>query len=453
MKHTAGRALLCLFLFMMAAGPALSQNRSACPQPTGDTPAPLVYRTLGDDFAAAISARMLDYLNTSGTAAGLLDWLQPDAAGIDAEVLTADVTGDGAEDLLVNVSLTPGPYFTGVIALYGCASQRYVLLGQVETGDFFDSAYTPPVSIVSLRDMNHDGRTEIVTRQGMVTQKYQEAVRIYEWNGEMLAPVFDSGYSLGAYDDIRVEEADSDPTTLELIVDDRWAYGQGVATAVIELTRWRPIEVVYAWDGTGYTAICRHFTDDPTTLFETLHSAETYRACGNLDQAQRFYQRMVVDPTLQTWAMAEGFGPADPDSYNNRVERAYLAAFAHYRIAQILLERNDVEMAQEVVRQALNAYPPGQFGHQYAVMSGALWEDFGKSGDLTHACAAAETALESVRHDGSDPGIDPVAASMDPSIHWGFYYESGFNYSPDPDDLFTVPEAIQSMVSIPICLA
>ena len=302
--------------------------------------------------------------------------------------------------------------------------------------------------------MNDDHYADIVTRQGMVTQKYLEAVRIYAWDGESLVQVFDSGFSLGAFDDVRVENVDDDARTLELSVEDRWAYGQGVATGVIELSRWRSIEDVYAWDGEAYTRICRRFTDKPATLFETLHSAETSRACGDLEQALSDYQRMIDDTTLQSWAMAAGFGPeaSDPDSYVNRVERAYLRAFAYYRIAQIQLARSDLEAARETTQTALSLYPQGLPGYQYAAMTGALLDRFDSAGDPNEACAAAERTLQSVRSDGSDPGIDPVAARMDPSIGWGFYYEGGFNYASDPDDIFAVPEAISSMISIPVCL-
>ena len=100
-----------MFLFILAAGPAVSQSSADCPQPTGNSAEPLVYRTLGDDFAAEISARMLDYLNTTGSAAGLEEWLQPDTDGIDAKVIEADVTGDGADNLLVNVSSDSRPLF------------------------------------------------------------------------------------------------------------------------------------------------------------------------------------------------------------------------------------------------------------------------------------------------------------------------------------------------------
>ena len=100
--------------------------------------------------------------------------------------------------------------------------------------------------------MNADGRPEIVSRESVVFQKFEEAVRIYEWDGETLAQTFSSGYSLGFFDDVRIENVDDRPETLELVIGDRWAYGQAVATAVIELIRVRPVEEIYGWDGEGY---------------------------------------------------------------------------------------------------------------------------------------------------------------------------------------------------------
>ena len=444
------------------AFPAASDDVNTCRQPTGRAVPPFSYQyESGEDLAAKWNPQILDYLNATGSDDGLAEAMQaaqpePNAQPtITVEIVEIDVTGDGEINLLVNLNLAWGAGYNRVLVLYGCSRRRYELLGSIVGGDFYDShADRPPTLLAKVVDMNANGRPEIISREITVTQKFLEAVRIYEWDGEALAQTFDSGYSLGFYSNIQIEDADNDPNTLELLIADSYGYGTGVAFAVIEISRWRPVQDVYVWDGGNYIKTCRYFTDDPFTLFETLHSAESHRACGDLDNALRYYQRMINDPMLQSWEMAFDYDLDAPlsDTVATHVERAYLTAFAHYRIAQIHLTMGNNEAAREIAAQAQAAFPGGEQGHQYATMTSALVAQYEQSNHMAAACLAAANALPQARTDGSDPGIDPEQVYYDHNLGWGFYYYSGFNYSSDPHNIFAVPQDIRSMISIPICL-
>jgi tetratricopeptide (TPR) repeat protein len=448
---------LIIVLAVGLAQPAASQSNSLCPEPTGSTAPPItyVYEDLetGEEVADKFDSAILGYLNANGSSenldTALAAAMPPDSLPeITADVIEADLTGDGIQDVLANVNIFYGASYNRLLAVYACDSGQYQQISQLVGGGFFDSFVdTPPTSIVSVIDMNADGQPEVVVREGTVIQKYFETAVIYQWNGTGLLPVAGIG-SLGSFRDVRVENADDDPATLELVLDDAWGYGQAAAMAMIEISRIRPIRAVYTSDG---ELICKHFTDEPPTLFEALHSAETYRACGDLDTALRYYQQIIDDPALLTWDLAFAWGQATPtaESYVAQVERAYLTAFAHYRIAQIYLSRGDIEAAQAVAEQVQATYPPGTHGHKFAASTAALLNWYQGTGQMESGC---EQAFEAGHMEMSDPGIDPVQAHIDPENGWGFYYYSGFHYSSDPTSIYHVPPEIADMIQISICL-
>jgi hypothetical protein len=439
------------------------QEIANCPTPDSLSAPSFSYQyEAGEDLAEKWNQQVLDFLNTTGSTAGLIEAIQAtqpladQQPTITAEIFEADMNGDGSPDQLVNINLAWGAGYNRVLSVYGCSSSHYALLSTLTGGDFFDRrAERPPTQIASVVDMNTDGSAEIISREITVTQKFHEAARIYSMVDGRLIQVFDSGYSLGFLGNIEIRNADNNLQTLGLLLNDSYAYGQGVALGVIELIRWRPIQTVYAWDGQTFTANCRYFTDNPTTLFETLHSAEAYRACGNFNAALAAYQRLIHDSTLLTWAQDPEFTFAsdEPNRYAIQAERAYLTAFAYYRSAQIELASGNVQAARDIADNMLTAFPPGQQGHQYAAMTSAMATAYEQSEQLDMACNAAESALEEVHQSGTDPGIDPDLVYYDHSLGWGFYYYSGFNYASDPHDIFTVPEAIDDMVKTPVCLS
>jgi hypothetical protein len=237
-----------------------------------------------------------------------------------------------------------------------------------------------------------------------------------------------------------------------------YAYEQETAQAFIEYSFVRPIRMIYQWDGTDYNLTCQYFTDMPTMRLTNLHSAETLRACGYDDRAIPYYQQILDDDRIiQPWEYEpwliypESLAEDEHLKYFSQLERAYLRAFAGYRLIQIALNEQDSYHSQAILDNLQEDYQRGDSGYVYVAMAAALMDDYAAGKDLTHACNAAEgTFNEHTSQD--DPGI-AYYEDAGSTYHYGFYFANMRHYGADPDNLFAVPSEIDSIISTPICLS
>jgi hypothetical protein len=464
------RPLFYASLLYLLASPVLAQEQFTCGEPTG-SPAPAFAFVESDNPDADLerfNTVISDYLNatrtTSDLQAAIVSRNMGDFPATAAEVIQADITADGVTDVLVHVTVSYGAGFSEYLSLFTCADENFALLDTVTGGGWGgDLPDESPASIVFVGDMNANQRPEVINHRTTIEgQKYHDSLYIYEWDGAALARIFSTGPNYGAYRHVTTVDLDDDPATLELLVGYYYGYGEEVATAWIEVFHTRAIDMRYDWNGQTLSLVCRYFTDQPDTLFETLHSAEAYRACGYVDEALADYERLFTDDSLQSWAEVEwGSLPwiifpesvEDQTAYAANLERSYLRAFAGYRIAQLALARGDDEAAEAAVNQLQADYAPREHGYAYLAMAAALWDTYQKTRQLEDACAAAEGAFQAAYENGDDPAIEHYEETVnDEIIHYGFYFYSGFRYSPDPDNLFAVPEDIDGMLDIPVCL-
>ena len=135
--------------------------------------------------------------------------------------------------------------------------------------------------------------------------------------------------------------------------------------------------------------------------------------------------------------------------YASGLERDYLRAFAGYRLAQLALSHQMPEEAQTILERLQKNYKSGDNGYIYTAMTAALLESYKTTEDLDLACQAAAETFDDIRASNKDPGIEYLD---DPIIETSFYFTSMRHYGSNPDNLFAVPDEIDSMVSIPICL-
>lgn len=447
--------LLIVAVLLFVPLSVTAQEESSCPPPT-DNPAPtLTYESLnGEDLSQDISTQILSYLNGVGSSAGLLEALEnifvEDIPLITAQVFESDITGDNELNVLVNVNFSYGGGYDNVLALFGCADGQYIWLNSHHSYIWYHTNEDPPTSIIFISDMNNNQRPEIVRRQTFVQQKFQEAVTIFEWNGTELIQTFTTGYSLGFFGDVVLENADNNEDTLELIVDDRWGFGQATAGAVIEITEWRDVQRTYAWDGDAYTLICKVFVNDAESR-PGLLNAEAHRGCGNIEAAMEIYQSLFDNPDLAANYISF---PADTDDYENtpNLSNAYLRAFLYYRIIQFHLLNGSIEDAQTTLDLALSEYVVGQRGYQYVAMANTLLETYLDTNDLNAACDAAEITFNQIRENGDDPGIPYFTGDNGEYNALPFYLYNGVTFAPDPDNMFDVPDDIADMVDFPICI-
>lgn len=459
--------LSLVMLFNPIVGVATAYSSAAiCPQPDGKPPAITYTPDSQDDIKADFAPQILHYLNTTGSAEGLQDALAASNPNqeqplVQPMVVVSDVTADGTDDVVVDLNLSYGSSYQSLLAVFGCQNGDYVLLDSLVQGDFSDIQLAPSTQIVAVIDMNGDGPQEIITRNYSVSQKVFETVFVYSWKDDKLQQIFSSGYQLGGFGDIEIKNVTGDSRQLELLMGAEYGYGQATAAATIEIFVWRPVNLVYQWDdaGTTLSLFCQYFTDEPTKRYQVLHSAELYASCGMYPQALADYERLIQDDSLEGWSGEEITPPiANIKSrdqlviFSNQAEKDYLAAFAYYRMAQIDLITGDSAAASGALKDALAAYPAGSHGYEYVAMLDALIKQYDQSGDLGDACKAASGAFADVRQQGRDPQITYIDdGNQNYGDTYGYYWDSGNIDSPNPDNLFKVPDSIADLLTMPVC--
>ncbi len=217
--------------------------------------------------------------------------------------------------------------------------------------------------------------------------------------------------------------------------------------------------MLYRWNGGEFGLLCQHFSDDPVTRLEVLQSAETLRGCGFYQQAMQYYTMLWQNKAVEAWddlpsiIYPESMEQAEHRAYAAALEEDYLRAFAGYRMVQLYIQGNYMWNAERVTTHLNEDYPPGVHGYIYTSMATALWNNYQETQDLNQACEAAESAFEAAGDNGDDPGIAYYEEDdgMGVVIHYGFYFSNGTRKGSDPDNVFAVPEDIDSIISIPIC--
>ncbi|MCI0713257.1 MAG: hypothetical protein L0154_24080 [Chloroflexi bacterium] len=372
-----------------------------------------------------------------------------------AQVIVADVTGNGVLDVLtiIHAPLLPTPRGI-VISLFTC-DDGY----QLASTEIIDTPEGMHVEVPNAIDLNNNGRTDILLRYNeVIGMKYHETVYLLEWDGAALDVTWGAGPVYGGHGDIRLNNLDEDPATLEFTVPYYYAYESGTATSFNQFSFVRDIETVYTWQNNSWQAGCTHFSDDEELgySFTILHSAEVWRACGEFDEAGGLY--------FQLWSgglplLPDYWGTMPPIVYSDdlpseeRLDYAatiagrYLSAFAGYRLIQLDIHGGNLEDAEDRMTGLVNLFPAGQHGYLYVAMAQKLLDEVRNGATLDHACFAAEQTFQQVRDSDDDPGIDYVEDAPG-----GFYWYSGFDHGSNPDNLFAVPPNLEDMITIPICL-
>ncbi|MFN8531265.1 MAG: hypothetical protein U0670_21900 [Anaerolineae bacterium] len=327
---------------------------------------------------------------------------------------------------------------------------------------------TAPVIVYAV-DLNGNGVRDLLLNQSIINgQKSATLLNVYEWDGTALTSIWEQDSGYGRYSYLRLFNGDSNPLTMELAVGSHYSYEQETAAATIEYSFTRPIEMRFAWNNNTYALTCQHFTDQPNQRLTILHSAETYLSCGMMREAIADYTRLSNDQGIVGWeyyplsAYPENLTYEQRLDYADQLESAYYRAFALFRLMQISLTYTEPPAAvpylligsSETYMSSLSqSYQPGDHGYVYVVMAEAYLGSFTESGSKETACAAARLAQEQAIASGDEPRITyPTDDAGDMRDRFGFYYANGHRYGANPDDLFNVPDDIDSMISTPLCL-
>ncbi len=359
-----------VWIICIAAAPPTS---SICPG-SGEAPA-LTPVGAAEDFGPQILA----YLNALGSPNGLQeafsmlhDPANPNAI-YQARIISRDVTGDGIEDVIANLSLPA--LDNRVLFVFTCQAGKYVTLYR----------NTDNPTLRAVKDMNLDGAAEILYSSPDCTVGCMIYYDILEWNGKEFAsltrnndppcygPCIVSGYA---------EIADlTHNGTLALILVEGWniQYGPGCEQ-----------RDAWTWNGKSFVKGSHPYCL-PQYRIHAVYAGDDASLTGEYNQALGYYQQVIFEAGMlpgRDWQQhldspSKFFAMPDP------VEWAGLSAYARYRILLLQILWQDEPSAQLVYRTLENRFPAGAPGHAYAALASAFWEAYSPSHNLASACSQA----------------------------------------------------------------
>ena len=150
----------------------------------------------------------------------------------------------------------------------------------------------------------------------------------------------------------------------------------------------------------GYAEIWS-WNGDVFTRTQTIYEPAVYRYHALLDgdralrvadhaNAEAAYLRVIQDDTLEPFIGA--ISHADGAD-----ERAFLTAFARWRLLLAYLKTGEPESARSELDILLADYPPGAVGHEVAGMASEFWDAYLREGSIALGCS--EIVAVAARYD------------------------------------------------------
>ncbi len=341
----------------------------ACGVPSGSPSAP--------DLAGArsIAPLLLGFLNEGGSPDRLAALLR-ESGRITAQaesLSTADLNGDGAEDLTVSVlDLEQGMGVQpGILLFFECEGDRY----QLSFTSSSSSELSAPI-IHATADLNGDGLADLLTgRMHCGAHTCFEQIEVLMWNGDTL-----ENRLQGVSDDlpsphIEIQPSLEGPAEIAVTATGIGSIGAGP---------FRPLTRIWSWSASQAAFLPDRESLHPSSYrIHVLHDAEDAAIAGNSDAALAYYQSVISDESLDDWlAGAEG--------------HAQLAAYARFRRIVTITQIGDLDSAENELQALRDAFPSGAAGSAYADLAQIFWLEFMRAGDqgdgdpLAAACAAAQ---------------------------------------------------------------
>ncbi len=344
------------------AGPATYQP-GACPAPRN--PAPPGRPTTFAAFPSAIA----QYLSAGGPTTllegALRSWGAVTEAGGLVKVDT-DVTGDGGAEVIITIydpnraDLQPQP---GQLLIFGCEAGGYRLL--------YASTQDPHISLpVLLRvgDMNGDARAEVVYQIQRCTtpEACVGEVQILSWDATLgnFRPL-NAGAASAPNAHFTVGDVDEDGV-LELS-----ATGHPVGDGPARISSW-----VWDWNGQSYLLALTERAPAEYRI-HAVHDGDAALAAGNYPDARSAYNQVLTDESLLPWHLPN--------------ERAYLNAYALYRLMLTYALQQDSAQAQATFDRLNAEYGEARPGAAYADLARAFWDEYSRTNNLSTACAIARS--------------------------------------------------------------
>ena len=343
---------------------------SECPAP-GNPPPPARPQVFSQ-YPQAIAR----YLSAGGPTtlleAALRSWGAITESGGMVKVDT-DVTGDGVVEVIITLydptsadrlsEAAPG-LRPGQLLIFGCDSGGYRLL--------YASPPDPTTSLpefLRVGDMNSNARAEVVfyTRRCTQPDACIDEAQILSWEATLgsFQPL-NQGRISAANAQFTIADVDDDGV-LELVVASGGESGPNTGPT-------RPFTQIWDWDGQGYLLALTQ-TAPATYLIHAVHDADAALAAGNYPAARAAYNQALSNASLLPWGLPN--------------ERAYLNAYALYRLVLTYALQNNMGQAQAAFDRLAAEYPPGLPGESYAAIAAAFLNEYAGSRSIARACAQA----------------------------------------------------------------
>jgi tetratricopeptide (TPR) repeat protein len=323
---------------------------------------------------------ILDYLNSGGTAAHLMD------SGLEK---TADLTGDGVNEVAYR-----GLF--GSYAILGCRDGKYQ--------DFLDFAGDLGVNLADVLDLNKNGIPEIILYD-ILHYGYVEMF-IFEWDGNKFRSLID----------IRIDRLpdtviDSISSTEHHKLMDTNGNGLEEIVAVYDVNKFcgpftfgdfcdgtpeREQTTILGWNGQNYVVQQRYYAP-AQYRFQAIQDGDEASSQREYDKALGLYQEAISSDNLDWWSKeryevqvnaAINFvtpPPLQPDL----TEYPRLAAYAYYRIMLLQLVQGQEAEAASTYQTLQETFGNDPYAAPYVEMASAFWESHQSTKKMYDGCAAA----------------------------------------------------------------
>jgi hypothetical protein len=258
----------------------------------------------------------------------------------------------------------------GVLLIFGCSEGSYVSLYREGRAD--PEMFDPEVHIVQVGDMNLDDLPDVVyVLRNCGAHTCFEQLNILGWNGAQLVSLMGGTLDLPY-------------PTYTLGVGQIEAVSGGIGSVGAEPQR--GYAEIWSWNGDVFT-ITKTIREPPVYRYHALLDGDRALRAGNYLTATETYERVIHDDILESFiGVIMQTDGAD--------ERAFLTAFARWRLLLTYLQMGDVRSAQAEIDRLRADYPPGVPGHEVAEMAGLFWEGHLQGEGIVQACAGIVAAAE-----------------------------------------------------------
>jgi hypothetical protein len=347
------------------------------------------------------------------------------------DVRYADVTGDGVEDIILNMNDT--------INVFTCTSNRYRRIDIGRGGE------TGTVSFIDVLDINNDGLNDIPTMFNRFGSGYSTMnFHLFSWNGhnfDRLNP--NACFTPGGYFTVSFEDVDNNGT--KEIIQDHSGYTDLVLYD--SLLPDRDTTHVCMWNGAEFL-LEDIYHGDPVYRLQAYSDAIAKNAWGHPEEALALYLRVIHDENLKWvspaenkqlhWQMImEESAAKKPDivydpMYTWEIKRdiyeyPLLASASYYRMMLIYLQQDDIKNAETMVVILKDAYGPGKTGQHFTKMAEIVLEKYKETGDLEQSCpAAVEYATENWEDITSPLTYLRLGYFFNDPEHWCPYLPEGY---------------------------